>query len=290
MKKVVDKHTVAHLWANKIQDDARTPTGNFYFRNAEIWSYGTHFLIAKHVENNRNHHAVLITKRNYSVTTSAQISIVRSASRHIKQIFVPDPDQNSETQFDKWFTEIKQVAEHLANARKPEKYMLQIGQLFGEAQEYANFFDLELPEYLVGASQIENFEQYREVISSENKLRAEREAKALKAKLIQQQKDLKLWRAFKVRTITTRDGFDYLRFNVDEHSVETSQRVFIPANIAQRFYTYILDTLAKGGCVNCDMRLMDRYSVSEINNDFIQVGCHKIHIKEIKSFTKKLGW
>jgi hypothetical protein len=290
MKRVVDKHTVAHLWANKIQDDARTPTGNLYFRNDEIWSYGSHFLIAKHVVNSSGQQAVLITKRNYSVTTNQQINIVRSASRHIKQLFVPDPDQNQETLFDKWLSEIKQIAAKLTNARKPEKYILQIQQVYNEVRLYADYFQCEIPQYLIEAGQIQNFEQFSEVIQRETKLRAEQEAKAQEIRLAKQKKDLKLWRAFKIRTIHTRDGLDYLRFNKEDSTVETSQRVYIPADTAKRFYTYILETLAIGGCVNCDMRLMDRYSVNEINNHFIQVGCHKIQIKEIKSFTKKLGW
>lgn len=290
MKRVVDKHTVAHLWANKIQDDARTPTGNLYFRDREIWSYGSHFLIAKHVENLVGEHAVLITKRNYSVTTSQHVTIVKYASRHIPQILVPDPDQSSDRLFDHWLAEIKELADKLNHARKPEKYVLQIQQVYQQAEQYASFFDLELPQYLIEAGQIQNFEQYNEVVRRESELRSLQEAQAQKLRLAKQAQDLRLWKAFKIRTVSLQDGYDYLRFHTVDHIVETSQRVFIPAEIARKFYAYILEALATGGCQNCDMRLMDRYQVSEINHDFIRVGCHQIKIKEIKAFIKKQGW
>ena len=42
---------VAHLWANKSQDSARESGGRFYFVGDTIYSYGSHFPIARHVEN-----------------------------------------------------------------------------------------------------------------------------------------------------------------------------------------------------------------------------------------------
>ncbi len=81
-----------------------------------------------------------------------------------------------------------------------------------------------------------------------------------------------------------------MRFNADKNRVETSQKIEIPAEIAKRFYNTVLDVISKGGCTNCNMQFMDMYKVSEINKDFIKVGCHTIAIKEIKTLTTKLGW
>lgn len=61
---------VAHLWAHQAQDSARIGgRGNFYFEGDTIYSYGSHFPIARHVETKRGR-AVLFTTRDYSVTTS----------------------------------------------------------------------------------------------------------------------------------------------------------------------------------------------------------------------------
>ena len=101
---------------------------------------------------------------------------------------------------------------------------------------------------------------------------------------------LKEWRKFKAGRIYTADGFDYLRFNPKTGRVETSQRVEIPEPVARRFYAFVLDTISGGGCSNCNMKLMDMYEVIDINKEYIRVGCHKISLKEIRSFTKKLNW
>jgi len=290
MKRVVNKYTVAHLWANQEQEDARTPTGNLYFNSNGIFSYGSHFLIGKHVQNSSGERAILITKRTYSNTTNAQINIVRSAARHIKQIRVPDPDQNVSYNFEKWYVEIKNIACKLASARKPEKYVLMIQDVISEVKSYAGFFSLEVPEYLLAAGEITDNEQYAAVLKKEveyRKIQAEKERIAQEKLLKTQLKD---WRNFKTYYLRTYGGYDYLRFNKENNRVETSQRIEIPAAIAQAFYGLVLQTIAHGGCTNCNMVLMDRYQVDEINSDFIKLGCHKITIKEIKSFTKKLRW
>ena len=78
-KQVFKTNEIAHLWAHRTQDSARNAQGNFYFDGDTIYSYGSHFPIARHVENKRKEHAVLITTRTYSVTTSGHVSDVKRA-------------------------------------------------------------------------------------------------------------------------------------------------------------------------------------------------------------------
>lgn len=40
-KQVFPRNTVAQLWAHKAQDQARDPSGNFYFTGPTIYSYGS---------------------------------------------------------------------------------------------------------------------------------------------------------------------------------------------------------------------------------------------------------
>jgi len=288
MERVKDIYAVAHLWANRIGGSAKA--SNLFFEGDDIYSYGRHFLIAKHVHNEQGEHAVLFTRRTYSILTTKHLNIVRQASRHLDLLFVPDPDLPKEELFEKWYRQIKEIAPALNNARKPEKYILEIQQVFDEAKRYANFFGYEIPEVLVRASEIENIGQYHEVLQKENELRkaqAQKEqAEALRIQKIQ----LKRWRKFATSYLTTADGFDYLRFNKITERIETTQRVEIPLAVGRQFYSIVLDTIAKGGCTDCKLRLMDRYKVLAINKNFIKVGCHKISLKEIKLFAKQQGW
>jgi len=288
MERVNDIATVAHYWANHVGQ--RAQASNLYFEGNHIYSYGYHFLIAKHVSNDRGEHAVLFTRRTYSKSTSAPLNLVLQASRHLDKIYVPDPELLMDELFEKWYSKIKGIAGSLNNARKPEKYILDIQNVFDEAKRYADFFGYEIPEVLQKAGEIENLGQYHEVLQKEKELRLV-QAKREQAEALRIQKiNLKRWRNFETNYISTADGSDYLRFNDVTGNIETTQRVEIPIRVGRQFYTVVLSVIEQGGCKNCPQKLMDRYEVLEINAKFIRVGCHKISLKEIKSFSKKQGW
>ncbi len=75
MRKVYDRDMVAHLWANQSQDEARESGYRMYFEGKIIYSYGSHFPIARIVDGN----TILFTSREYSSTTSNHKHTVRCA-------------------------------------------------------------------------------------------------------------------------------------------------------------------------------------------------------------------
>src|SRR6267154_4399432 len=106
-KTVFDTGEIPHLWAHKVQENARNAHGNLYFDGETIYSYGSHFPIARHIVDNPTKKnpksAVLFTTRSYSVTTSGHISAVRSAIPssalvfHIPELgYIGDDWKNSE--------------------------------------------------------------------------------------------------------------------------------------------------------------------------------------------------
>src|SRR5437660_3842392 len=82
-KHVFNTGEIPHLWAHKVQESARNAQGNLYFDGETIYSYGSHFPIARHVlDNPTKRHpkpGILFTTRSWSVTTSGHVSAVRSA-------------------------------------------------------------------------------------------------------------------------------------------------------------------------------------------------------------------
>ena len=70
IRKVWPRDQVAHLWANRSQDEAREPSGNFYFTGPSIFSYGSHFLIARFVDMGDGRTLLLERAGGYSPTTS----------------------------------------------------------------------------------------------------------------------------------------------------------------------------------------------------------------------------
>jgi hypothetical protein len=286
----MDNYDIAHEWANCTDNNASAAAPTLYYANGCIYSYGDHFMIAKHVRNEQGRHAVLFTERTYSRTTSKHVSIVRAAANHLDKLFVPDPALTATELFGCWHLAIINIAYHLENAKRPAKYALEIQHVFNEAKRYADFFGYEMPEHLDKAGAIADLSGLREHLAKERELREQAEAKAQNQRLLAQKQQLKDWRSFKRTYISTADGFDYLRYHAGSQQVETTQRVEFSVTAALQLYRFVMATIAKGGCTNCGETFLGRYTVTEINAAFIRVGCHKVALKEIKSFAKKQGW
>ncbi len=286
----MDIYDVAHDWANRTDNNASASSSNLFFASGAIYSYGDHFMIAKHVRNGHGEHAVLFTERTYSRTTSKHVEIVRRASSHLTKIYVPDPASSRFELFERWHTSIYELANHLGTARKPEKYVLQIQQLFHKAKRYADFFGYELPERLVALANVQNFGEFVDYFQKERALQEAKEKKQQRRWLSVQKKQLKDWRLFQRNNLRIYDGFDYLRFDVKTGQVETTQGVRFALSAGHQLYQFVLTTNAKGGCTDCEKLFLDKYTVYEVNKNFIRVGCHQVTLKEIKSFAKQQGW
>jgi hypothetical protein len=86
-KFVFDTGEIPHLWAHRTQEEARNRQGNLYFNGDTIYSYGSHFPIARHAANEAGERSVLLTTATYSVTTSNHCSAVRSAIPSSLRVF-----------------------------------------------------------------------------------------------------------------------------------------------------------------------------------------------------------
>lgn len=73
---------IAHLWAHQTQSSARNAQGNFYFEGDTIYSYGSHFPIARILTKGKGkklQRAVVMTTRTRSNTTAKHIHLVRGS-------------------------------------------------------------------------------------------------------------------------------------------------------------------------------------------------------------------
>lgn len=281
---------LAHEWAHDWDGKGIGAGANILYANGCIYSYGSHFMIARHVRNEKGEKAVLFTERTYSNTTAKHIRAVEDAVSHLHLIYVPDPALDKEALFNDWHVQMVNIAHHLEQAKRPGKLVLQIKDVFEQAKRYADFFGCALPTALVDMGAVSSLEQFIEHLQAERKLREAEEAKQAKKQAKLHQQKLKAWRAFETTNFYGRDGWDYLRCNVRTCQIETTQQVDIPLETGQAFYRVIKDTIARGGCKDCGVLFMDKYPVLEINKAFIKVGCHKIALKEINRFANQQGW
>ncbi len=148
---------VARAWADKTGKKANgfnmfschidySGMGASFFTH--IYSYGYHFLIAKHVKNAKDQPCILLTTRGYSSSTSQHVALVRQAiSRHahvfnvdnVKACTVNDHKANHGKM-------VIKAGEFLGQAKRARKhadlYIRQANYLVNQANAYSKFFAL----------------------------------------------------------------------------------------------------------------------------------------------------
>lgn len=294
MKLVLSNSDVAHYWANRVQSNGKTSNGSFYFEDDTIYSYGSHFPIAKHL----NSDTVLFTKDKYSNTTSKHISKAWSAITHKKIVNVPNLKNSIEGNFKDWLKEIESTSLKLGRAKKPEIYISEINVLLNEVNEYCLALDLKLPkefkkvEKHITTGAIGDIS--KDLVSAEKKRKAKEEKQKLEREKENREKEkvkIEDWKNFELYSLYTYyTEFSFLRYNYENQRIETSKGINIPVELGKRFFDFINLVIDKGGCKdNCNYKILE-YSVNEINNKFIRVGCHTIEMSEIKSIAEKLGF
>lgn len=103
-KQVHTRDMVAHLWAHKAQNSARTAGGgSFFFTGPTLYSYGSHFVCAHHMPEayrvpcdvRGSRPVALFNAGHYSMTTSRHMTAARHAlPRFIARVDVPGLNEN----------------------------------------------------------------------------------------------------------------------------------------------------------------------------------------------------
>ena len=88
VKRVYTNSEIFHVWAHQKVDSGRNATGNVYFEGDTIYSYGSHFPMARLLRKKGKIVAVLTTTRSSSHTTNGHMADVRSAVSHLQRFTV----------------------------------------------------------------------------------------------------------------------------------------------------------------------------------------------------------
>ena len=84
----ITNREVAHRWAQR--NGAAVGSGNLYCRGDKLYSYGSHFVVARHVEAGERW-VVFLNSRSYSVSTSRHQSYASRAASHLERFWLPNP-------------------------------------------------------------------------------------------------------------------------------------------------------------------------------------------------------
>jgi hypothetical protein len=291
MKKVLNADNVAHTWAHQQQNEAYTPNRSFYFYNETIYSYGSHFPIAKHITNSKGENKILFTTRKYSNTTAKHINKVWSSIPNKENmVFCYNPCETVNDNLTYWNREIDNIYRALAKAKKPSKYLFELTHLKAQILEYCNFMEVEIPQAISLKLDITSKAEIVEIVEKEKAIKAEIEAKKEKEKEKYNKEQIKKFRNFE--RYSPLINFSCLRYNEATQRIETSQRVEIPVKLAKVFYTAIktaLNTKELNTEILDNLKILD-YKVKNLQKEFIEIGCHKIEMKEINKIAKSLNF
>lgn len=279
---------VAHLWAYQLRDSAYSSSKNFYFSGRTIYSYGSHFPIATFVTNERGEQTILFTEDKYSNTTAKHIHEVRSACSHLPKIYVPELDYysthgtpNHEHYFTTWIEKTEELKSKLGRAKYPVDYYNQIRMVITNANSYADFFGIDMPERLtqtlvnIDLAAL-NQKQIKSIQQREERKKKQQELAELKA-----QEKLTEWLSGKnIPYIGYNLHFQKLR--IKNNRIETTKGVQIPIELAKRFYESL-----KNGLISTGNKIL-HYRVDSIAGNEVRIGCHKFELDYLLNFGASL--
>ena len=286
IRNVWDTDMVAHLWANQSQESARNVCGNFYFAGDTIYSYGSHFPIARFAEH-RGKKCVLMTTRTYSTTTSRHIQLARGASRNHTTFYVPDVmELNHKANLKHFAAKIIEDAKKAKRARLHKGYLLSDLEAYvGKCNQYAEFFGLKtrftMPTDLDLAAE-------REKAKAAAAIEDRRKQRKLEEDLKKATELLDQWKlGDSVATYTLWPLQDtYLR--VKDDVLETSRGAEVPLKHAIR----ILPLIRSGQPYqrNGHTEHVGHFALDSIDAEGnVSIGCHFVKRAEIERIAAQLG-
>lgn len=274
MRNVFSNSELAHTYASQSQNSGRS--SSMFFEGSTIYSYGYHFPIARIITNEQGQEALLFTTRGYSNTTGKHISIVSAATRQYKKIFCNNPKGSHDENFKAWLSSSETIAKNLINARKPEKYLTEIAYNKRQAEQYSEFFGIDIPENLQNVFNISNKQEYLSLYEKQIEFEKQEQKRRLREQKAQFKEQFKKWINYETDRLYTSYKYDFLR--IKENRIETTQAVQIPIEIAKRLYLSI-----KNGSLSVGDKILN-YSVDKIGAE-IKIGCHTF----AKSYLLRFG-
>jgi hypothetical protein len=300
---------VFHLFANKLQDVAKTQNRNVFFDNDSIYSYGYHYKLGLHLDKN----AMLINNKGYSITTSKHISDLIQASRH-KKLFYSQNVLIAEI-----LPRLEEYAKRVVNARKEETkadYISFINYIYNSFVDFQKYcidnkinkiywsnntiirpiIDKRSKEYKRATFIYDSIKGNIKELESQIKTAKEKQKKKEQQR---QKEQIKLFRENKITF--ARLNFDLLKL-VEMHShtanhdrqedfyIATSQNVKLSINES-------IEAIKKLEQINYNTDLINKhlkgqrikhYTITGARQKALIVGCHKVKFEEIKRIKNQL--
>lgn len=280
---------ICHAFATygmNVDNYGETSASPVYFSNGIIYSYGSHFPMAKFVSDA----SLLFTLRTYSNTTAKHLSQTRYALSQYKLIYVMNPCASIKDNLNYFKKSISDAILRLKASRRGGRQEDRnlVENYTKHLANYLEFLELEKlskddkKEIKDANSFLEEVKtgEVRNYLANEEKKHKKQIAAAKKAEKQRQlarqarlEDDKVKFFAGEINYIHSPDK-SYIR--IDEDNVVTSQNVKMPLHIILRAYKNFKENTLSD-------KLVD-YKIYRADNEVISVGCHTFdteHIKEV---------
>jgi len=266
MKTVFTNSECVHTFAQRTQNNGRTPNRSIFFEGDKIYSYGYHYELGRFLDDK----TILINDEGYSVSTGKHISLLCGATSQYKQYYKTKTDINIV------YRDIMYLKKKLSKARKPQMYISQIYRLWNSFNEYINERK---------RNELRKYKEYKELLLFVDSLQEETSIQDLKDWAKEEErkkkdkekkqliKSLSKFREYK-KDYFRIGGKDYLRLSKCAQFVETSQGVKIDVNEAKRYLK-----LLKSGAMMRGAKVGNYTTISF--DKLLRIGCHNISKEQI---------
>ena len=322
-KTVFDRDELTHVWAHQKATYGRAKSTNMYFEGPTIYSYGSHFPMARLVlGKDKKPAAVLLTTRRFSNTTSQHQSDVRSAVSHLTRFHVTDVRQTKHAvNLNDYRRRIAAAAEEAKAAKALTLDKIDaLDKLIAEANAYAEFFKLKTrlayPEgFDKAAEEARGREEAKKAADRQAKREAAERAKRaaqtaaahaeFEAKKPEYDADVAKWLAGELKTYPSlpiktswpRDVRHDLQQKVDGGTrlrvvgsrIQTSRGAVFEVEKAKPLLA-LVRAGGKGTAYHSELSV-DGYSGVAVNYDAktVSVGCHTVTFAEVERVAAQLG-
>lgn len=323
MKKVFSTSAmVAHVWAQRNQTEGRTGTSNMYFNSDAIFSYGSHFPLAKFL----NDDTVLINTDGYSVSTSKHKQEVRGALRSglnklhtntaiIKHLvsyhsWLARGETNGRKTLIELVTDtvsrlIVQQAKIAAKRRKPELVESDINvalQFYQDQLDLLAFYKLKMPAAVTKLAETLKSNLAGVVASNEKQLKAaaKKRDKERKAEFERRNALAKValvkWRLGEALEYGERDNlYSFLSdtaLRVNGEQIETTKGAAFPVSHGALAFKAIIKAKTRGETWqrNGHTIHLGNFQIDTITPEGnVIAGCHTVLYSEIEAIAKQLN-
>jgi hypothetical protein len=290
MRKPKDIRECIHYWSAMALPEAKC--GNVRYDGPVIYSYAEP--IGLLLPGNR----VLISSRNFSVTTSSHQTQARMATHHMRSCSAPHLTKYHSSDlhlqgmhkenFRHWMRDAEYAVTELKNhPRRKIRIANRLTSILQSYNAYREFFELDWPEL--------SSDEMRALVEETAQRRHEEQLAAEKRREEQRRIDeaeeateLLLWRDH----VTERRAFSKmaLRLSLDGTEIETTRGAAVPVTEAPVLWRYTSLCRRKGEAFTPDSEVkVGHYKLTRIEQDgTLVIGCHTIPFYELELMAKKL--